>query len=461
MVMLTILMISLCASVAHPVSSAAVQPAETPTKLTLYPATNVTHNSAVLTWMPYNDSNFSQYEVRRASFSGNYGCSCTVIATIYSWNETSVVAGGMTGNLTYYFIVRVYNTEGYSDSNEISVTTLPDTLDITPPTITITSPRNITYGSESVEIEWETSEPTAWIGYSLDGAQPIDLTETIMLNDLSAGTHMLTLYANDSQMNMGSATVYFTVSLDSTPPTIYHESPGRADEGSQITIFAQIMDDKGVTNTAVFYRIVGESTFTQLDMLKCPECYDTYNATITAPMGNDTLIEYYIYASDGSNSATSPSDAPATLYNITINARPPPVQIISPINATKDSALLTWTPSTVVDFQMYSIYISQGSSQGAVIANITSRQTSSYLTSGLSANTTYYFSIRVYDAGGLFRDSSEVAVTTLTDNQTQPNPYPGTDALSWLSQYGLYAAIGAIAVAAVAIAAVTLMRGKR
>jgi len=99
---------------------------------------------------------------------------------------------------------------------------------------------------------------------------------------------------------------------------------------------------------------------------------------------------------------------------------------------------------------MYSILMTQGS-EVAFIANITGRQTSSYLAGGLTANTTYGFTVRVYDATGLFRDSETVVVATLP-NEDAPDPEPEPEP-SWISQYGPYVglAAGVVAIAGVAI----------
>lgn len=452
---LAAIIVPLGASMATPVFSACVQPADTPAAVTLYAASDVTQDSAVLTWSPTSYANFSRYEVRMTKIPGYYGCTCSIIANIYSWNQTSCVASNLLANTTYYFTVRAYDTEGhYSVSNQIGITTEPSNSDTLPPTIAIVSPRNVTYDMQSVDIEWNASEPVVWAGYSLDGAPPVNMTGAASLHGLSVGTHTLVLFANDSSLNMGSASVSFTISLDLTPPTILHASPLKANEGSEILFFAIIMDDTNVTGAQVMYRVAGESAFAALGMLKCPECVDSYNATITAPLGNDTLIEYYILASDGNNSATSPPGAPAVLHSIAINAAPPPVQGISPVNVTRGSVLLEWEPSSAADFKSYAVYVSQNSSQGTLLAQIPDRQSAFFQATGLSANTTYYFSVRVYDTGLLFRDSDRVAATTLPEGAVQP----GTDAPSWLSQYGIYIAAVAVASVAIAIIAVALNR---
>ncbi len=443
-----VMMMVFSAETISPVISIMVQPSAAPTAVELSPATNVAENSALLSWSRCNDTDFSRYEVRRTTTSWSYGCSCTVVANIYAQNGTSLSSGGMNENTTYYFIVRVYNNEGtYANSNEIVVKTKASSADVTPPTITIVSPRNVTYDVQALEIEWNASETVVWTGYSIDGALPITVNGTATLEGLSVGRHLLMLYANDSSLNMGTASVSFTVSTDLTPPTILHSSPIRGDEGSQITLVALIMDDTVVAYARAYYRVAGQPQFAVLDLMKCPDCIDSYNATFTAPMGNDTSLEYYIVASDGNNTATSPSGAPAALYSIAINGHPPPVQGLTATNVTADSVLLEWDPSTAADFKSYSVYVSESPYHGASLAQITNRQTMFYIATDLKPNTTYYFWVRVYDTGALFQDSGEVTVKTMADAQVQPSG----EGPSWLTQYGIYAAIGTIAVVSVVV----------
>ncbi len=91
--------------------------------------------------------------------------------------------------------------------------------DRTPPTITITSPQNITYNTNLIPLTFSINEPTSWIGYSLDNQPNITISGSITLSNLSDSTHNVIVYANDTSGNMGvSNGIFFTI--DTIPPTI-------------------------------------------------------------------------------------------------------------------------------------------------------------------------------------------------------------------------------------------------
>ncbi|MFW6117078.1 MAG: hypothetical protein ACOC6G_00655 [Thermoproteota archaeon] len=82
----------------------------------------------------------------------------------------------------------------------------------TPPTITVLSPKNQTYSTVEVDLNFTTSELASWMGYSLDGGENVTVTGNTTLSDLSEDVHTLTVYVNDTAGNMGvSETVYFSV----------------------------------------------------------------------------------------------------------------------------------------------------------------------------------------------------------------------------------------------------------
>jgi parallel beta-helix repeat protein len=99
-----------------------------------------------------------------------------------------------------------------------------EAVDITAPTIMILSPENKTYPSESINLTFNLSEPTSWIGYSLDSQINVTISGNTTVSSLSDGRHWITIFANDTSGNMGrSETVYFSV--DTVAPSIVVLSP--------------------------------------------------------------------------------------------------------------------------------------------------------------------------------------------------------------------------------------------
>jgi parallel beta-helix repeat protein len=109
-----------------------------------------------------------------------------------------------------WYIINANNTDHYP---------LWIPYETTPPTITILSPENTTYAvNASIPLTFTIDELTSWMGYSLNGQPEITITENTTLPILPDGWYTLSVFANDTFGNMGSATVYFTV--DTTKPDI-------------------------------------------------------------------------------------------------------------------------------------------------------------------------------------------------------------------------------------------------
>jgi hypothetical protein len=75
---------------------------------------------------------------------------------------------------------------------------------------------------------------------------------------------------------------------------------------------------------------------------------------------------------------------------------------------------LIWTINSNDDFKNYTIFIStvQGS-LGTIVTSILDKSITSYTVTGLTAETTYYFNIRVSDTGSLYKDSNIVTGKTV------------------------------------------------
>jgi N-acetylneuraminic acid mutarotase len=86
-----------------------------------------------------------------------------------------------------------------------------------PPTVQILSPENKTY--TQALLHFTVNRATNWIAYSIDDAANVTINADVELNGLTDGGHRVTVYANDTQGNIGvSNTVDFTI--DTTPPQI-------------------------------------------------------------------------------------------------------------------------------------------------------------------------------------------------------------------------------------------------
>lgn len=117
------------------------------------------------------------------------------------------------------------------DTNRTKTVTLPGTTwtgvyrqDTIPPSITIISPQNTTYATNSVPLTFFANESTSWVGYSLNSEANVTIAGNTTLVSLSDDCHNVVVYANDTFGNMGSSKkTYFTV--DTTPPQIRILSP--------------------------------------------------------------------------------------------------------------------------------------------------------------------------------------------------------------------------------------------
>ncbi|MEM2089854.1 MAG: C25 family cysteine peptidase [Candidatus Pacearchaeota archaeon] len=91
--------------------------------------------------------------------------------------------------------------------------------DTTPPVISIISPVNASYNTRNIWANVSLNEPGSWCGYSLDGSLNVSMTKISttyfarLMENLAESQHSLRFYCNDTQGNMGSALVYFTVNM--------------------------------------------------------------------------------------------------------------------------------------------------------------------------------------------------------------------------------------------------------
>jgi N-acetylneuraminic acid mutarotase len=92
------------------------------------------------------------------------------------------------------------------------------TYDDQPPEIKVESPKNETYYSSSILLQFSANEQVPWAGYKLDNESTIDISGSTSISGLSPGSHALTIYAVDMAGNSGaSETISFSVSNQLSP----------------------------------------------------------------------------------------------------------------------------------------------------------------------------------------------------------------------------------------------------
>ncbi|MCX6821901.1 MAG: hypothetical protein NTW30_03940 [Candidatus Aenigmarchaeota archaeon] len=123
--------------------------------------------------------------------------------------------------ILFLFFVSVSLAKTSSNQVVATVKILPRHLEIK---IKIIQPENKTYYRTSdrdsilliFKIDnipfWMAFKSKYWVGYSLDDSPIVELKYYMkVINDVHPGTHKITVYANDTSGNIGSAEVYFTI----------------------------------------------------------------------------------------------------------------------------------------------------------------------------------------------------------------------------------------------------------
>jgi len=134
-----------------------------PTPVTVTMGT-VDYTTAALSWTQFTDLNFAGYEVHKGSTTGFTPGTTTNIMNITSIGTTTYTVTGLLSGSTYYFKVRVYNTNKYyGDSNEVAVKTpqapLPDAVTL--------HYQGINADSNQPQMEWSVAKTTDFAKYEI------------------------------------------------------------------------------------------------------------------------------------------------------------------------------------------------------------------------------------------------------------------------------------------------------
>jgi hypothetical protein len=175
--------------------------------------------------IPKYKSTFFKYylSLNRIQYQGDWSDN---LVNIYSWGGSGPLITDFSDNLTLTDIPEgshnvtftAYVDGGRADGLTWSYfglqnhLTLNFTVDITAPTISISSIENRTYETCDIPLNFTVNESATRVSYSLDGLDNVTVVGNTTLASLSIGEHNVTVFATDKAGNTGaSETVLFTI----------------------------------------------------------------------------------------------------------------------------------------------------------------------------------------------------------------------------------------------------------
>lgn len=183
-----------------------------------------------------------------------------------------------------------------------------------PKLITIPEANSGNYEAQLVRLEDLTlgtvatggSTPVTDSGSNTINIYKIALPAGIVEGDIINTIAIVSRYNSTFQLRIRSAEdVTEVLPPDTESPVIVHTPVTEGNTGLNLNISAVVTDNRDVTGVKLYYRTSGETTYKTIDMVLDN---GEYSCDIPKAELSKTGLEYYIEASDGTNTATLPAD---------------------------------------------------------------------------------------------------------------------------------------------------------
>jgi chitodextrinase len=371
----------------------------TPTGLT---ATAVSSSQISLSWTAATDNvGVTGYNVFRG------GVQIANLGAVTTFQDN-----GLTASTTYSYTVRALDAAGNTSaqSSSASATTQAPAPDTTAPSIPTGLTANAVSSSQ-INLTWTAStDNVAVTGYRVrrDGVLLVTLGNVTTYQDtgLTAGTsYTYTVRALDAAGNVSALSSPASATTQSAPDTTAPTTPAgltaTAASSSQINLsWTAATDNVGVTGYNV-YR--GGTLIATLG---------TATSFQNTGLAASTTYSYTVRAFDAAGNLSSPSSSASATTQATPDTTAPSTPLGLAATAVSSAQInLSWTAAMDnVGVTGYNIY--RGGMQIATLGAVTTFQST-----GLSASTTYFYTVQAFDAAGNVSGQSIAAnATTLASN---------------------------------------------
>lgn len=208
-------------------------------------------NEVTLQWVANTETDLAGYRLYQGTAPGTYASSIDV------GNITTSTVSNLQEGETYYFAVTAYDESGNESypSEEISISLADSALDVTPPSITLTSPSPASTVSGNVAITADVSDNVGVGGVQFqinginlgaeDTTPPFSITwET---TQFTPGQYLLTARARDAA---GNTTTSDPISVTIPTPSVFTLSVSLRGSGSVISSPMGILCSSGICSAS-------------------------------------------------------------------------------------------------------------------------------------------------------------------------------------------------------------------
>lgn len=366
------------------------------------------HPLVDLSWNPNHENDVSLYKVYRElqPFTSVEGLIPLMLVQTTTYQDQGLESG-----TTYYYAVTAVDEQGNENGDVGSLEVTVN--DFTPPTITITSPAEITYTTPQVELNFEADETVQECEYTLNNGtpQPVDEQATLTAQE---GPNFLLVTCDDLAGNEGSDSVSFTLDTVAPPPiTGLQINPLPNEDSLQLTWNPSLATD--VSNYNVYRsqeNFEDVSSMVPIQTRTSPSYLDT---------GLESLATYH-YAITAVDVSGHEHTTVVTV-NGTVADTIPPAKVTGVIilKMLSEVALnVTWDSNSEEDLSHYTVYRSTNSftevNEAELLGEI---QQTHYYDQVLEDGRRYHYAITAVDEEGN-EDAEVVSISEATLDLTLP-----------------------------------------